>query len=272
LKPDTLIKGAASPADVGGGEEEAEEAEEGEDVVIDLNESLKKMIRDAVNEVVLENNIYQDENDEPASYNDLAEVVANDERLLKLMGRNGLTEQDLNSNSRKFFQFIKTNLPLIKKIGGFTYVKNIADIEVDWHYASQEVNEAKKKSLLKKKTLKLKTNLQKEAAYISRKINEGRELTPNEIDIIREIVITKAIHANEALDDKGWEHAMEGQQGMLDSYVADAVKYRSKADTIESLVDSILVTAEDRLGIKHADVDAITAQVEELWNRFPAKY
>jgi len=129
-----------------------------------------------------------------------------------------------------------------------------------------------KEKVEKKPATQTVSKLQKEAVFISRKINEGRELTDEEKKIIKEIVISKALRMKENFDEKGWEHAAEATSGMLDSYIEDTVKYRSKTDTVEDLVDSITVTAEDRLGIRHPDFEAIENQVKKLWNKYPAKY
>lgn len=76
--------------------------------------------------------------DEPAKYDDLAEVVANNPNLLHAMGWEGLTENDLNSKSKKFFDFIIRHLKEIQQIGNFRYVDNPKDLEVDWYYKSQD--------------------------------------------------------------------------------------------------------------------------------------
>lgn len=75
---------------------------------------------------------------ESAGYNDVAEVVANNTDLLKMMGAEGLTEKDLNDNTRKFFQFIIKHLPVIKQKGKFDFVQNPQDMEVDWYAAYKE--------------------------------------------------------------------------------------------------------------------------------------
>lgn len=150
----------------------------------------------------------------------------------------------------------------------------------------QKSSKPKNKSKLKKLTSKFKASpkplkkpktqvvskLQKEAAFISRKINEGRELTDDERNIIKEIVVSKAIRIKEGYDDKGWEHAGEGQMAMMDAFIEDMVKYRSKDDDIEDLVMSIQVAAEDHLGIRHFDDEAMEEKVKELMVKYPAKY
>ena len=156
---------------------------------------------------------------------------------------------------------------------------------------TEAVNEAKKKRKVKKPfgkklTSKFKTSpkplrkpktqvvskLQKEATFISKKINEGRELTDDERNIIKEIVVSKAIRIKEGFDDNDWEHAAEGQSAMMDAFMEDMVKYRSKDDDIEDLVMSIQVAAEDHLGIRHFDDGAMEDKVKELMVKYPAKY
>lgn len=130
------------------------------------------------------------------------------------------------------------------------------------------------KSKISESRLKKKVTpslLSKEAAYISRKINEGRELTADEVDIIREIIMVKARHLKENIDDKGWEYAAEHQDAVLDSYIEDTVKYRGREDTTEDLLSAITVGAED-LGVKHIDDERVRQQIEKLMQKYPAKY
>ena len=125
---------------------------------------------------------------------------------------------------------------------------------------------------LKKPKTQVVSKLQKEATFISKKINEGRKLTDDERNIIKEIVVSKAIRIKEGFDGKGWEHAMEGQMAMMDAFIEDMVKYRSKDDDIEDLVMSIQIAAEDHLGIRHFDDEAMEQKVKLLMAKYPAKY
>ena len=116
--------------------------------------------------------------------------------------------------------------------------------------------------------------LAKEATFISRKINEGRELTADERDIIREIILSKALRMKESIDASGVDYGEQGDQqsGILDAWIGDIVKYRSKTDTVEDLVSSIIGVAEDRLGIRHVDDEYVERRVRELITKIPAKY
>ena len=71
--------------------------------------------------------------DTPVGYNELAEVIANSEGLLRQMGSEGLTLDDLESDSYRFFQFMLSHLDEIKAEGRFEFVQNPQDLEVDWH-------------------------------------------------------------------------------------------------------------------------------------------
>jgi len=129
-----------------------------------------------------------------------------------------------------------------------------------------------KKKIEKKPKTQVVSKLQKEATFISRKINEGRELTADEKNTIKEIVVSKALRIKEDLDGRGWEHASEGRQAMLDAFIEDMVKYRSKDEDIEDIVANIQVAAEDHLGIRHFDDEAMEEKVRELIAKYPAKY
>lgn len=76
--------------------------------------------------------------DVQVGYAELAEVVANDVKLLKLMGKEGLTEEDLNNHTFKFFQFVLKYKDLIAKRGNFNSVSNDEDLEVDWSYERKD--------------------------------------------------------------------------------------------------------------------------------------
>lgn len=115
-------------------------------------------------------------------------------------------------------------------------------------------------------------DLTKEAVFISRKINEGRELTQYEKDIIKEIVFSKAERMMGQLDDKGWEYSVDHQDEVINSLLEDMVKYRDKDVTAEEIVSSLLVAAEDKLGIKGLNEEDILRKVNELMMKYPARY
>lgn len=99
--------------------------------------------------------------DELAGYDDIANVVANSPELLRAMGRSGLTEEDLNLNSYRFFQFILSHLNDIKRIGNFYMIQNPKDLEVDWYYAYKE----SKKDNLKESLPKVTTSKMKQVVF-----------------------------------------------------------------------------------------------------------
>lgn len=78
------------------------------------------------------------EEDEQASYLDLANVVVNDRKMLAQMGKEGLNNKDWEENTYKFFNFIIRHLDEIKLIGNLENVKNPEDLEVDWYYESKK--------------------------------------------------------------------------------------------------------------------------------------
>jgi len=69
---------------------------------------------------------------EQLEYPDIAEIIANDGELLKQMGREGLSLEDLENDTRKFFDFMVKHLEEMKK--KYDFVANPEDLEVDWHY------------------------------------------------------------------------------------------------------------------------------------------
>jgi len=152
-------------------------------------------------------------------------------------------------------------------------IKNVVHEVI--HEVIQEARAKKRSQAVAKpiiKSFKKAGALQREAAFISRKINEGRELTADERAVITEILIAKAVRLKEEFDAEGWQSAAEGQQAILDSWVEDIVKYRSRNDTVEDLVASITVVAEDKLGIRHINDEEISRQVEEFMAKYPAKH
>jgi hypothetical protein len=79
---------------------------------------------------------------EKSSYDDLAEIVANNTVLLRKLGHDGLTEPDLNDNTPKFFQWILSNKNIIAEYGELmtgVYVvpKDDNELKADWDLAKQ---------------------------------------------------------------------------------------------------------------------------------------
>ena len=73
-----------------------------------------------------------DYNGEQAEFADIAEIVANSYKWLKQMGKDGLTVDDLENNSKKFYKFIITHLEELKT--EFNFSANPQDLEVDYYY------------------------------------------------------------------------------------------------------------------------------------------
>lgn len=206
---------------------DGEEEEEGEDVTISLNESVKKMVREMVIGVI----------DEVKSKKSSASK--------KQPKKDGKT-----SKKKKWIQ-------------------KVVDTKHKDTPTSKKALTPKRKTLAKRFK---KGDLQKEAKFISRKINEGRDLNDYEKDLIKEIVLSNALSMREKLDTGHWSDQEEGEKTMLDSYIETAVRYRSRDESEEDVVNQVVRNAEDRLGIHYIDDDEVRQKVSDLWNEYPARY
>lgn len=197
-----------------------DEEEEGEEVKISLNESIKRMIRDVVTEVVKE--------------------VKGKKKPVKPVVKKP-----------------KAKNPFVKKN---TKKKN----------GTKKPVSAKQKSFTNR--FKKGGDLYKEVKFISRKINEGRELTDTEKSLIKEMVLSSASRMREELDTQDYRSQETGEKAMLDSYIETSVKYRSKEETPEDIVNQIVTNAEEKLGISYVDNDDVEQKVKALWNEYPARF
>lgn len=106
------------------------------------NENLKQLIELCARAVLREmREMFDNEEHGPASYNDLANMVANSPVLFKLMARAGVTNDDMENNSPRFFDFILRNKEKIQAVGEFPSIASDEQIEHDWYQEYKNIKE-----------------------------------------------------------------------------------------------------------------------------------